>query len=71
MVAYACVAQFPAEVGRLVLMDAFLPGADGWETIYNNPGLWHFRFNRPTPEALIQGGQLRLRNDVELARRSS
>src|SRR5580700_10047589 len=45
MVAYAYAAQFPAETERLVLMDAFLPGVEGWEAIYNNPGIWHFRFN--------------------------
>jgi pimeloyl-ACP methyl ester carboxylesterase len=55
MVAYAYAAQFPTEVEKLVLMDAFLPGVDGWEAIYNNPGLWHFRFNGPTPEALVNG----------------
>jgi pimeloyl-ACP methyl ester carboxylesterase len=55
MVAYACAAQFPAEVTKLVLMDAFLPGVPGWEAIYNNPGIWHFRFNGPTPEALVAG----------------
>jgi len=55
MVAYAYAAQFPAEVTKLVLMDAFLPGVDGWEAVYNNPSIWHFRFNGPTPEALVQG----------------
>ena len=55
MVAYAYAAQYPAEVERLVLMDAFLPGVEGWEAIYNNPAIWHFRFNGPTPEALVQG----------------
>ena len=55
MVAYAYAAQFPAEVEKLVVMDAFLPGVGEWETIYNNPGFWHFRFNGPTPEALVQG----------------
>jgi pimeloyl-ACP methyl ester carboxylesterase len=50
MVAYAYAAQFPADVDRLVLMDAFLPGVEGWEPIYNDPGIWHFRFNGPTPE---------------------
>jgi len=55
MVAYAYAAQFPAEVTKLVLMDAFLPGVSGWEPIYNNPAIWHFRFNGPTPEALVQG----------------
>jgi pimeloyl-ACP methyl ester carboxylesterase len=55
MVAYAYAAQFPTEVTKLVLMDAFLPGVPGWEPVYNNPGIWHFRFNGPTPEALVQG----------------
>jgi pimeloyl-ACP methyl ester carboxylesterase len=55
MVAYAYAAQFPTEVTKLVLMDAFLPGVEGWEAVYNNPHIWHFRFNGPTPEALVQG----------------
>ena len=36
-------------------MDAFLPGVAGWEAVYDNPGIWHFRFNGPTPEALVRG----------------
>jgi pimeloyl-ACP methyl ester carboxylesterase len=55
MVAYAYAAQFPSQVEKLVLMDAFLPGVGDWGSIYNNPGMWHFRFNGPTPEALVQG----------------
>jgi pimeloyl-ACP methyl ester carboxylesterase len=55
MVAYAYAAQFPSETEKLVLMDAFLPGVAGWEAVYNNPAIWHFRFNGPTPEQLVQG----------------
>ena len=55
MVAYAYAALFPTEVEKLVLMDAFLPGVAGWEGTYNNPAIWHFRFNGPTPEALVRG----------------
>jgi pimeloyl-ACP methyl ester carboxylesterase len=55
MVAYAYAAQFPAEVEKLVVMDAFLPGVEGWEPIYNDPNYWHFRFNGTTPEALVKG----------------
>ncbi len=55
MVAYAYAAQYPAETEKLVLMDAFLPGVAGWEPYYNNPRNWHFRFNGPTPEALVSG----------------
>ncbi|HYA27434.1 MAG TPA: alpha/beta hydrolase, partial [Acidobacteriota bacterium] len=55
MVAYASAAQFPAETNWLVLMHAFLPGVAGWEKVFNNPGIWHFRFNGSTPEALVCG----------------
>jgi len=55
MVAYAYAAQFPAETEKLVVLDAFLPGVAGWEDVYNNPGIWHFRFNGATPEALVRG----------------
>jgi pimeloyl-ACP methyl ester carboxylesterase len=55
MVAYAYAAMYPAETTKLVVMDAFLPGVKGWEAVYNDPGVWHFRFNGPTPEALVRG----------------
>ena len=55
MVTYGYAALFPAEVSKLVLMDAFLPGIGAWETIYDDPDTWHFRFHGPTPEALVKG----------------
>ncbi len=55
MVAYAYAAKFPSETVKLALMDAFLPGVEGWEAIYNSPDYWHFRFHGPTPEALVRG----------------
>jgi pimeloyl-ACP methyl ester carboxylesterase len=55
MVAYAYAAQFPSEVEKLVVMDAFLPGVPGWELAYNDPNMWHFRFHGSTPEALVEG----------------
>jgi pimeloyl-ACP methyl ester carboxylesterase len=55
MVAYAYAAMYPQEVEKLALMDAFLPGVPGWEEVYNNPGIWHFRFYGATPEALVKG----------------
>jgi pimeloyl-ACP methyl ester carboxylesterase len=55
MVAYAYASMYRDEVHRLALMDAFLPGVDGWLPIYNDPGVWHFRFYGPTPEALVTG----------------
>jgi pimeloyl-ACP methyl ester carboxylesterase len=55
MVAYAYAALYRDDVEKLVVMDAFLPGVAGWEGIYNAPAMWHFRFNGPTPEALVSG----------------
>jgi pimeloyl-ACP methyl ester carboxylesterase len=55
MVAYAYAAQFSPEVEKLVVMDAFLPGVQGWELAYNNDNIWHFRFHGPIPEALVKG----------------
>src|SRR6267143_58823 len=39
MVAYAYAAMYPTEVEKLVVMDAFLPGVEGWEPYYNSPNL--------------------------------
>src|SRR4051812_13981731 len=55
MVAYAYATQFPSETEKLAVMDAFLPGVEGWEPIYNAPSVWHFRFNGEYPEKLVQG----------------
>ena len=55
MVAYAYAALFPSETEKLAVMDAFLPGVEGWEPIYNSPKYWHFRFNGQTAEALVRG----------------
>lgn len=55
IVAYAYAAMYPHEVSRLALMDAFLPGVAGWESIYDSPSYWHFRFFGPTPLALVRG----------------
>ena len=60
MVAYAYAAQFSAEVEKLVVMDAFLPGVAGWDLAYNNDNLWHFRFHGPTPEALVKGREKKI-----------
>lgn len=55
MVAYAYAAMYPSEVEKLVVMDAFLPGVEGWEPYFNSPDFWHFRFHGPTPETLVAG----------------
>jgi pimeloyl-ACP methyl ester carboxylesterase len=55
MVAYAYAAQYPAEVRRVVLMDAFLPGVGNWKDVWLLRDLWHFHFYGPTPLALVTG----------------
>jgi len=55
MVAYAYAAQYPAEVSKVVLMDAFLPGVGEWTTVWLLRDLWHFHFYGETPLALVKG----------------
>ena len=55
MVAYAYAAQYPAEVTRIALMDAFLPGVGDWTTVWLLRDLWHFHFYGKTPLALVEG----------------
>src|SRR5258705_1136301 len=55
MVAYAYAAQYPTEVSKIVLMDAFLPGVGDWTHVWLLRDLWHFHFYGETPEALVKG----------------
>jgi pimeloyl-ACP methyl ester carboxylesterase len=55
MVAYAYAAQYPGEVERIALMDAFLPGVGDWTTVWLLRDLWHFHFYGKTPLALVDG----------------
>ena len=55
MVAYALAAQYPQAVGRLVLMEAFLPGVGDWNSVFLLRDLWHFHFYGKTPLALVTG----------------
>ena len=55
MVAYAYAAQYPAEVDRIALMDAFLPGVGDWQQVWLLRDLWHFHFYGKTPLALVAG----------------
>jgi pimeloyl-ACP methyl ester carboxylesterase len=55
MVAFQFAAQQPERVGRLVLIDAPIPGVGPWEEILKNPLLWHFRFGGPDMERLVAG----------------
>ena len=55
MVAYAYAAQYPEEVDRIVLMDAFLPGVGDWTKVWLLRDLWHFHFYGKTPLELVKG----------------
>jgi pimeloyl-ACP methyl ester carboxylesterase len=55
MVAYAYAAQYPTEVNKVVLMDAFLPGIGDWKSVWLMRDLWHFHFYGETPLALVKG----------------
>jgi pimeloyl-ACP methyl ester carboxylesterase len=55
MVAYAYAAQYPGEVDRVVLMEAFLPGVGEWNNVFLLRDLWHFHFFGKTPLALVTG----------------
>ena len=55
MVAYAYAAQYPSEVDRIALMDAFLPGIGDWTHVWLLRDLWHFHFYGKTPLALVKG----------------
>jgi pimeloyl-ACP methyl ester carboxylesterase len=55
MVAYAYAAQYPKEVGKIALMDAFLPGVGNWKDVWLLRDLWHFHFYGETPLALVKG----------------
>jgi pimeloyl-ACP methyl ester carboxylesterase len=55
MVAYAYAAQFPGEVERIALLDAFIPGVGDTTNLFLLKDLWHFHFYGPTPLALVKG----------------
>ena len=55
MVAYAYAAQYPTEVNKIVLMDAFLPGVGDWQHVWLLRDLWHFHFYGETPLKLVAG----------------
>jgi pimeloyl-ACP methyl ester carboxylesterase len=55
MVAFQFAVRYPERIGRLVLIDAPVPGVGPWEEILKNPLLWHFRFGGPDMERLVAG----------------
>jgi pimeloyl-ACP methyl ester carboxylesterase len=55
MVAYAYAAQYPAQVDRIALLDAFIPGVGDTTNLFLLKDLWHFHFYGKTPLALVAG----------------
>jgi pimeloyl-ACP methyl ester carboxylesterase len=55
MVAYAYAAQYPQDVERIALLDAFIPGVGDTTNLFLLKDLWHFHFYGPTPLALVSG----------------
>ena len=57
MVSYAYASAHPADVRRLVLLDAPIPGTKVFEDFEQSPLLWHFRFHNVAnlPESLVAG----------------
>ncbi len=55
MVAYAYAATFPDKVTKLVVIDAPIPGVPPWDDIIRDTRLWHFNFNGPEAEKLVEG----------------
>jgi pimeloyl-ACP methyl ester carboxylesterase len=59
MVAYAYAAQWPGEVGKLVMLDVPIPATGAWNEAKHkpDPGLWHFGLfqQRDIAEMLVAG----------------
>jgi pimeloyl-ACP methyl ester carboxylesterase len=55
MVAYAYAAQYPSEVDRIALLDAFLPGVGDTTGVFLLRDMWHFHFYGETPLKLVKG----------------
>ncbi|HSY83143.1 MAG TPA: alpha/beta hydrolase [Gemmatimonadaceae bacterium] len=55
MVAFAFTARYTSRVGKLVLMDAPVPGVANWDELAHSPKTWHFYFYGPDEERLVAG----------------
>jgi len=60
MAAYAYAAQYPNEVNRIALLDAFLPGIGNWRDVWLMRDLWYFHFYGKTLLALVGGSRTHL-----------
>lgn len=55
MVAYAYAAEFPADVKKLALMDALVPGIEPWWSEYWGKAWWWGFFGWPASGQLVEG----------------
>lgn len=55
MVAFAFAEEYPERVGKLIVIDAPIPGVGPWDEIAKSPATWHFRFGGPDVERLVKG----------------
>ncbi len=58
-VAYAFARQYPSATRGAMLLDAPLPGIDGWDDVDHDPSVWHIHFMQVPglPEKLLAGRQ--------------
>jgi pimeloyl-ACP methyl ester carboxylesterase len=58
-VAYASARQYPSVTRGAMLLDAPLPGIDGWDDVDHDPSVWHIHFMQVPglPEKLLAGRQ--------------
>jgi pimeloyl-ACP methyl ester carboxylesterase len=57
MVAYAFARRYPETCRGVMLLDAPVPGLEGWDAVKANPITWHFNFQQTPdlPEQLLAG----------------
>src|SRR5258708_28935119 len=55
MVAYAYAAQYPQDMERIALLDAFISGVGDTTNLFLLKDLWHFHFYGASPLALVTG----------------
>jgi pimeloyl-ACP methyl ester carboxylesterase len=58
-VAYAFARRYPSVTRGAMLLDAPLPGIDGWDDVDHDPSVWHIHFMQVPglPEKLLAGRQ--------------
>ena len=56
-IVYSCIKNFQEKLSGAIIMNVVIPGVSPWNTIKNNPYIWHFRFHliNDLPENLVSG----------------